>query len=116
MFFKDQIKFEKIKAQDKNVVVEQLKETLLQASKNGEDSVFIPLTGEYDTKTKIIMQFLTNEDIEFKRNYDKRQVEKKGYYDPHMAFYAETVARNGGSSIFTYMDTEYTFKGITVFL
>lgn len=116
MSFKDQLKFEKTKAQDGNVIIEQLKETLLQATKNGKDQVFIPLTGERDLKTRIILQFLTNEDIEFKKSYDKKQVMKKGYYDPHMAFYAETVARNGGSSTFEYVDTEFTFKGITVFL
>ena len=62
------------------------------------------------------MQFLTNENIEFKKSYDKRQVTKQGYYDAHMGGYHEFVARNGGKSTFEYVDTEFTFKGITVFL
>ena len=60
-----------------------------------------------------ICHFLENENIKFKKIYDSRQVEKPHYLDPH---YQETVVRNGGKTVYTWMDTEYTFKGIRVFL
>ena len=110
MSFKDQLTF------NPQAAVENLKQTLLNASQNGESSVFIPLTRENDRKSLVIFDFLNREGIEFKKQYDSRKVEKKGYYDPHMAYYAEYVAANNGSSTYTYMDTEYTFKGITVYL
>lgn len=110
MSFKDQLTF------NPQATIENLKKTLLEASQKGESSVFIPLNSENDSKSRVIFQFLTNEDINFKKNYDSRQVEKMGYYDPHMAYYAEYVAANGGKSTYKYMDKEFIFKGITVYL
>lgn len=109
MSFKEQLTF------NPQVTIENLKKTLLDASQNGESSVFIPLTDEYGYKCQVIFQFLTNENITFKKNYDSRQVKKMGYYDPHMAYYAEYVAANGGKSTYTYMDKEFIFKGVTVY-
>ncbi len=113
MSFKDGLEEAKQEGRDYDTITAKVKETLLAAAKIGESSVFLPLTGEDDYKTRAICRFLTHEDIEFKKIYDSRQVEKPHYLDPH---YQETVARNGGKTIYTWMDTEYTFKGIRVFL
>ncbi len=116
MSLKDQLKATKEEALDYDTIANQVKETLLDAARKGESTIVLPLKNEYDLKTDIITHFLTREGITFKKIYNSRQVEKKNYLDPHMAFYQEALARNGGSSIYTYMDTEYTFQGIRVFL
>lgn len=113
MPFKDELEETKQEGRDCNAITAKVKETLLAAAKSGESSVFLPLTDEYGYKVRVIEHFLENEDIKFKKIYDSRQVEKPHYLDPH---YQETVARNGGKTIYTWMDTEYTFKGIRAFL
>ncbi len=113
MSFKDQLDATAQEGRDCDTITAKVKETLLAAAKSGESSVFLPLTDEYGYKVHVIEHFLENEDIKFKKIYDSRQVEKPHYLDPH---YQETVARNGGKTIYTWMDTEYTFKGIRVFL
>lgn len=116
MSFKDQLDATKHEGRDYNTITAKVKETLLAAAKSGESSTFLPLTDEHGYKVRVICHFLEHEDIKFKKIYDSKQVQKKNYLDPHMAGYQEALARNGGSSIYTYMDTEYTFKGIRVFL
>jgi hypothetical protein len=113
MSFKDQLEATVKEGRDYGTIIAEVKETLLTAAKNGESSVLLPLTDEYGYKVGVIRRFLENEDIKFEKIYDSRQVEKPHYLDPH---YQETVARNGGKTIYTWMDTEYTFKGIRVFL
>ena len=116
MSFKDQLEATVQEGRDCNAITAKVKETLLAAAKSGESSVFLPLTDEYGYKVGVICHFLENEDIKFKKIYDSRQVKKTNYLDPRMAFYQEALARNGGKSTYAYMDTEYTFKGIRVFL
>lgn len=116
MPFKEQLETEKQLASEKKVVIENLKNKLLQAAKDGESSVFIELYDEYDLKSRIIFDFLQTEGIKFDKKYDVKEVEEKGYYDPHMAFYQEYVARNNGSSTYTYKTKKFTFKGILVYL
>ena len=113
MSFKDQLEATVQKGRDCNTITAEVKETLLEAAKNGESSVFLPLTDEYGYKVAVIRRFLENENIKFKKVYDSRQVEKPHYLDPH---YQETVVRNGGKTVYTWTDTEYTFKGVRVFL
>ena len=113
MSFKDQLEATVQKGRDCNAITAEVKKTLLEAAQNGESSVFLPLNDEYGYKVGVIRRFLENEDIKFKKVYDSRQVEKPHYLDPH---YQETVVRNGGKTVYTWMDTEYTFKGIRVFL
>ena len=86
MTFKEKLETEKQFANEKQVVIENLKEQLLQAAKAGESSVFIELYDEYDLKSRIIFNFLEKEGINFNKKYDVKEVEEKGYYDPHMAF------------------------------
>lgn len=116
MSFKEELETEKQFANEKQVVIENLKEQLLQAAKAGESSVFIELYDEYDLKSRIIFNFLEKEGINFNKKYDVKEVEEKGYYDPHMAFYQEYVARNNGSSIYTYKTKQFTFKGVVISL
>ena len=116
MSFKDQLEATVQKGRDCNAITAEVKKTLLEAAQKGESSVFLPLTDEYGYKVCVIEHFLENEDIKFKKIYDSRKVEKTNYLDPHMAFYQEALARNGGKTTYVYMDTEYTFKGIRVFL
>lgn len=113
MSFKDQL--EKTAQEGRNcaIITAEVKETLLAAAKNGESSVFLPLTDEHGYKVRVICHFLENENIKFKKIHDSHQVEKPHYLDPH---YQETVERNGGKTVYTWMDTEYTFKGIRVFI
>ena len=113
MSFKDQLEATKQEGRDCNTITAEVKETLLTAAKNGESSVFLPLTDEHGYKVRVICHFLENENIKFKKIYDSRQVKKPHYLDPH---YQETVARNGGKTVYTWTDTVYTFKGIRVFL
>ena len=116
MSFKDQLEATAQEGRDYNAITAKVKKTLLEAAQNGESSVFLPLTDEYGYKVHVIEHFLENEDIKFKKIYDSRKVEKTNYLDPHMAGYQEALAKNGGSSIYTYMDTKFIFKGIRVFL
>lgn len=116
MSFKEQLEAEKQLALDNDVIIETVKEQLLQAAKDGESSVFIELYDEYDLKSRIIFDFLQTEGINFNKKYDVKEIEEKGYYDPHMAFYQEYVARNNGSSTYTYKTKKFTFKGILVYL
>jgi len=113
MTFKEQLEATVQEGRDYNAITAEVKETLLAAAKSGESSVFLPLTDEHGYKVGAICHFLENENIKFKKIYDSRQVEKPHYLDPH---YQETVVRNGGKTVYTWMDTEYTFKGIRVFL
>lgn len=113
MSFKEQLDATKQEGRDDNTITAKVKETLLAAAKSGESSVFLPLTDEHGYKVRAICRFLTHEDIKFKKIYDSHQVEKPHYLDPH---YQETVVRNGGKTVYTWMDTVYTFKGIRVFL
>lgn len=112
--FKEQLDAEKQLASEKQVVIENLKEQLLRAAKDGESTLFIELTNENDLKSRLIFQFLQSEGITFDKKYDVKEVEEKGYYDPHMAFYQEYVARNNGSSTYTYKTKKFTFKGISI--
>lgn len=116
MSFKEQLETEKQLASEKKVVIENLKNKLLQAAKNGESTIFIELIDENDLKSRIIFHFLQSEGITFDKKYDVKEVEEKGYYDPHMAFYQEYVARNNGSSTYTYKTKKFTFKGIVISL
>lgn len=116
MSFKEQLEAEKQIASDNDVIIENVKEQLLQAAKDGESSVFIELYDEYDLKSRIIFTFLQSEGIKFDKKYDVKEVEEKSYYDPHMANYHEYVAKNNGSSIYTYKTKKFTFKGIIVYL
>lgn len=116
MSFKEQLEAEKQIASDNDVIIENVKEQLLQAAKDGESSVFIELTNENDLKSRLIFQFLQSEGITFDKKYDVKEVEEKGYYDPHMAFYQEYVVRNNGSSTYTYKTKKFTFKGISISL
>ena len=116
MTVKEELETEKQFANEKQVVIENLKEQLLQAAKAGESSVFIELYDEYDLKSRIIFNFLEKEGINFNKKYDVKEVEEKGYYDPHMAFYQEYVARNNGSSTYTYKTKQFTFKGVVISL
>lgn len=113
MSFKDQLEATVKEGRDYGTIIAEVKETLLTAAKSGESSVFLPLIDEHGYKVGAICHFLENENIKFKKIYDSRQVEKPHYLDPH---YQETVVRNGGKTVYTWMDTEYTFKGIRVFL
>ena len=116
MSFKEQLEAEKQLASDNDVIIETVKDQLLQAAKDGESSVFIELYDEYDLKSRIIFDFLQTEGINFNKKYDVKEIEEKGYYDPHMAFYQEYVARNNGSSTYKYKTKKFTFKGILVYL
>lgn len=116
MSLKEELDTEKQKASDNNVIIENVKEQLFQAAKKGDVSIFIELTDEYDLKSRIIFNFLRTEEIRFDKKYEVKEVEEKGYYDPHMAFYSEYVARNNGSSTYTYKTKKFTFKGIVVYL
>lgn len=116
MSFKEQLDAEKQLANEQQVVIKNLKDKLLQAAKDGESTIFIELTDEYDLKSRIIFNFLRTEEIRFDKKYDVKEIEEKGYYDPHMAFYSEYVARNNGSSTYTYKTKKFTFKGILVYL
>lgn len=114
--FKDQLEATKQEGRDRNAITAKVKETLLTAAKSGESSVFLPLTDEYGYKVRVIEHFLENEDIKFKKIYDVKEFENTNYLDPHMAGYQEALVKNGGSSIYTYMDKKFIFKGIRVFL
>lgn len=111
MTFKEQLEATVQEGRDYNAITAEVKEILLAAAKSGESNVFLPLTDEHGYKVGAICHFLENENIKFKKIYDSRQVEKPHYLDPH---YQETVVRNGGKTVYTWMDTEYTFKGIRV--
>lgn len=113
MTFREQLEATAQEGRDYNAITAEVKETLLSAAKSGESSVFLPLTDEHGYKVGAICHFLENENIKFKKIYDSHQVEKPHYLDPH---YQETVVRNGGKTVYTWMDTEYTFKGIRVFI
>ena len=116
MSFKEELEAEKQIASDNDVIIENVKEQLLKAAKDGESSVFIELYDEYDLKSRIIFNFLEKEGINYNKKYDVKEVEEKGYYDPHMAFYQEYVAKNNGSSIYTYKTKQFTFKGVVISL
>lgn len=116
MSFKEQLEAEKQLASDNDVIIETIKEQLLQAAKDGESSVFIELYDEYDLKSQLIFHFLQSEGVKFDKKYDVKEVEEKSYYDPHMANYHEYVAKNNGSSIYTYKTKKFTFKGISISL
>lgn len=116
MSFKDELEETKQEGRDCDTITAKVKETLLAAAKSGESSVFLPLTDEYGYKVHVIERFLENEDIKFKKIYDVKEFKNTNYLDPHMAGYQEALAKNGGSSIYTYMDKKFIFKGIRVFL
>ena len=116
MSFKEQLEAEKQIASDNDVIIENVKNKLLQAAKNGESTIFIELIDENDLKSQLIFHFLQSEGVKFDKKYDVKEVEEKGYYDPHMAFYQEYVARNNGSSTYTYKTKKFTFKGISISL
>lgn len=116
MSFKDELETQKQLASEKHVVIENLKEQLLQAAKNGDSTIFIELINENDLKSQLIFHFLQSEGIKFDKKYDVKEVEEKSYYDPHMANYHEYVAKNNGSSIYTYKTKKFTFKGISISL
>jgi hypothetical protein len=116
MSFKEQLEAEKQIASDNDVIIENVKNKLLQAAKNGESTIFIELIDENDLKSQLIFHFLQSEGVKFDKKYDVKEVEEKSYYDPHMANYHEYVAKNNGSSIYTYKTKKFTFKGISISL
>lgn len=51
MSFKEQLEAEKQIASDNDVIIENVKNKLLQAAKNGESTIFIELIDENDLKS-----------------------------------------------------------------
>ena len=72
MSFKLQLESEKQKALNNQEIINDLKETLLKATKRGQSSVFIKLYNEDGLKTKIICHFLQKENIKFEKSYNMK--------------------------------------------
>lgn len=116
MSFLDEINIAKQNAKNNNTLIVNLKNEILNAASNGLTTIFIPLINNKDEATKTITEYLKNENIKFDFKYEQHQKQRESYLDAHMAGYHEAVARNNGSTIFTYTETVSTFKGITVYI
>lgn len=116
MSFLNEINLAKQNAKDNNTLIVNLKNEILNAASKGLTTIFLPLTNDKDETTKTITEYLNNENIKFDFKYEQHQEQRESYLDAHMAGYREAVARNNGSTIFTYTETVSTFKGITVYI
>lgn len=114
MSFRDQLTNIKNDAANPVTIIENLKQTLLEAAQNGDSSVVIPMSDKSSLKFRTITNFLDSQRIRYENEYDKRLVKKWGYMDPHESGFAEAAA--AGKETWEYTDTEYTFKGIRVFI
>ena len=61
-------------------------------------------------------EFLKEEGFKYYLKYDEHQETRGNYLDPHMGYYHEAVARNGGSSIVKSVVTVSEFKGIIIYI
>lgn len=108
MSFKDEVNQRKALAEMNNTLINQVKDEILKGAARGLSSIFIPLQSKNGADTQKIIQYYLK--------YDEHQETKEDYLDPHMGYYHEAVARNGGSSIVKSVVTVSEFKGIIIYI
>ena len=115
MSFKDEVNQRKAFAEMNNTLINQVKDEILKGAARGLSSIFIPLQSKNGEDTQKIIQFL-KEGFKYYLKYEEHQETKESYLDPHMGYYHEAVARNGGSSIVKSVVTVSEFKGIIIYI
>ena len=116
MSFKDEVNQTKQLAERNNTLINQVKDEILKGAARGLSSIFIPLQSKNGADTQKIIQFLKEEGFKYYLKYDEHQETREDYLDPHMGYYREAVARNGGSSIVKSVVTVSEFKGIVIYI
>ena len=110
MSLKERLTAEKEAALSYDNITKQLEGILVEAAKSGKSNVGIYLDDEDDYKTQVVCDFLTNENIDFKKSYQSYTTTQLPYVDTHMG---------GSSNIDTSKPVTVTkrrFEGIRVFL
>lgn len=116
MSFKDKVNQRKAFSEMNNTLINQVKDEILKGAARGLSSIFIPLESKNGADTQKIIQFLRGEGFKYYLKYDEHQETRESYLDPHMGYYHEAVARNGGSSIVKSVVTVSEFKGIIIYI
>lgn len=116
MSFKDEVNQRKALAEKNNTLINQVKDEILKGAARGLSSIFIPLQSKNGADTQKIIQFFKEECFKYYLKYEEHQETQEDYLDPHMGYYHEAVARNGGSSIVKRVVTVSEFKGIIIYI
>ena len=116
MSFKDEVNQRKTLAEMNNTLINQIKYEILIGAARVLSSFFIPLQSKNGADTQKIIQFLKDEGFKYYLKYDEHQETRESYLDPHMGYYHEAVAKNGGSSIVKSVVTVSEFKGIIIYI
>lgn len=116
MSFREEVNRTKQFAEKNGTLINQVKDEILKGAARGLSSIFIPLQSKNGEDTQKIIQFLKEEGFKYYLKYDERQETRENYLDPHIGYYHEAVARNGGSSIVKSVVTVSEFKGIIIYI
>ena len=116
MSFREEVNRTKQFAEKNGTLINQVKDEILKGAARGLSSIFIPLENKNGEDTQKIIQFLKEEGFKYYLKYDEHQETLENYLDPHMGYYHEAVARNGGSSIVKSVVTVSEFKGIIIYI
>lgn len=116
MSFRDEVNQTKRFAAQSNTLINQVKDSIMNGAARGLSSIFIPLESKNGIDTQKIIQFLKEEGFKYELKYEYNQETKHDWLDPHMGYYHEAVARNGGSSIVKSVVTVSEFKGIIIYI
>jgi hypothetical protein len=116
MSFREEVNRTKQFAEKNGTLINQVRDEILKGAARGLSSIFIPLESKNGADTQKIIQFLKEEGFKYYLKYDEHQETRENYLDPHMGYYHEAVARNGGSSIVKSVVTVSEFKGIIIYI
>lgn len=116
MSFREEVNRTKQFAEKNGTLINQVKDEILKGAARVLSSIFIPLQSKNGEDTQKIIQFLKEEGFKYYLKYEEHQETKESYLDPHMGYYHEEVARNGGSSIVKSVVTVSEFKGIIIYI
>ena len=114
MSFREEVNRTKQFAEKNGTLINQVKDEILKGAARGLSSIFISLQSKNgEEKFHVALQSLS---FKYYLKYDEHQETRENYLDPHMGYYHEAVARNGGSSIVKSVVTVSEFKGIIIYI
>ena len=116
MNFRDEVNQKKALAEMNNTLINQVKDEILKGAARGLSSIFIPLQSKNGADTQKIIQSLKEEGFKYYLKHEEHQETQEDYLDPHMGYYHEAVAGNGGSSIVKRVVTVSEFKGVIIYI